>query len=109
MKSHFSEIAIAVFLGAVLAASLLLPSGIMQLPKWSGALTVLVFCVFAGYVVIIDNERRPTKSHSFRIVVGILSGVTIAAINQLDTDGYFAAAIAGGLLGWFGILWAKHL
>ncbi|MFN7220087.1 MAG: hypothetical protein ACK5UX_05570 [Burkholderiales bacterium] len=109
MKSHISEIAIAVFLVAILAASLLLPSGIMQLPKWGGALSVLVFCVFTAYIVLIDNERRPTKSHSFRIVVGILAGVTIAAINQFDTDGYFAAALAGGLLGWFGILWAKHL
>lgn len=109
MKSHLAEIAIAFAFGAIWFASLLVPGVFTQFPKWSGALSIFAFCVFAVYIVIIDDERRPTKSPAFRIMVGVLAGVTIAAINQLEIEGYFIGAFAGGLLGWFGILWAKHL
>lgn len=109
MKSHLAEVAIAFAFGAIWFASLLIPSVFTQSPKWSGALSIFVFCVFAVYIAIIDVERRPTKSHTFRIVVGVLAGVTIAAINQLQIESYFVGAVVGGLLGWFGNFWTKHL
>jgi uncharacterized membrane protein len=99
MKSHLSEIAIALVFGAIWFALLFVPSVFTPLPKWSGALTIFVFCVFAVYIAINDDERRPTKSHSFRIAVGTLAGFTIAAVNQFQIEGYFIAAISGGLLG----------
>jgi hypothetical protein len=39
-------------------------------------------------------------THFIRVAVGILAGITIAATNQFQTDGYLAAALVGGLLGW---------
>lgn len=109
MKSHLAEIAIALACGAIWFASLLVPSLFSQSPKWSGALSIFVFCVFAVYIALIDDVRRPTKSHFFRIVVGVLVGVAIAAINQFQMDGYFAAASIGGLLGWLGNFWTRYL
>lgn len=109
MKSHLVEVAIAFVFGAIWSALLLIPSVFRQFPKWSGALSIFVFCVLAVYIAIIDDERRPTKSHTFRIVVGVLAGVTIAAINQLQIESYFVGAFVGGLLGWVGNFWIKYL
>ena len=76
---------------------------------WQGALSLFVICVFVVYVGFIDDERRPTKSHLFRIGVGILAGVTVATIYQVQPEAYFLGALVGGFLGWLGILWIKHL
>jgi peptidoglycan/LPS O-acetylase OafA/YrhL len=109
MKAFLSEICIALAFGAVYFATLWIPHALPTSENWRYALSFFVFCVFATYIVIIDDERRPTRSHLFRIVTGVLAGLCIASISKLSTEGYGLAILIGGALGWFGILWAKHL
>jgi peptidoglycan/LPS O-acetylase OafA/YrhL len=109
MKSFLSEIGIAIVFGAVYFAALWLPHAFPSSENWRHALSLFVFCIFAMYIVIVDDERCPTRSHLFRIIIGVLAGLCIAAISKFSTEGYGLAVLIGGALGWFGILWAKHL
>ncbi len=78
-------------------------------PHWNTVLSVLAFCVFAAYMLVVDDERRPTRSKAYRTLVGIGTGIVIAALNQAPPEGFLLGALVGGILGWSGKRWAQHL
>lgn len=109
MRAFFVETCVALALGAALLFALWAQSLFPAFPHWSKVLSAFAFCVFAAYMVIVDDERRPTKSTAFRVLVGVVTGATIAALNHAPFEGYLLGVLVGGILGWLGRIWAQHL
>ncbi|MBK7900142.1 MAG: hypothetical protein KA603_03975 [Azonexus sp.] len=109
MRPSFVEIGTALILGALLLVALWAQSLFPAFPHWNAGLSAFAFCVFAAYMVLVDDSLRPTKSAAHRMMVGILTGIVIAALNHAPGEGFLLGAMVGGILGWLGRHWAQHL
>lgn len=65
---------------------------------WNAGLSAFAFCVFAAYMVLVDDSLRPTKSAAHRMMVGILTGIVIAALNHAPGEGFLLGAMTAAFL-----------
>nr|WP_314861975.1 hypothetical protein [uncultured Undibacterium sp.] len=69
---------------------------------------IFVVVVTMFYLHLVDDERRPLVGTWYRICVGSVAGVIVAAIASGTGELYALLAFVGALLGFIGFRWLKH-
>lgn len=108
-KMHWSELAVAAFGAAVFTAFYFFPGDWCE--PMSVRFIVGAFIVITGafYLWLVDDERRPKASAAHRIIIGSSVGLVVAAVAGGQSDLYGLLAMVGGILGYIGFRWLKHV
>lgn len=61
------------------------------------------------YLWFVDDERRPKAGAWHRIIVGAAAGLIVSAIAAGRSELYALLGIVGGMAGYIGFRWLKHV
>ena len=73
---------------------------------------IFIFIFSAFFVRLVDDlNSKSKKDHTFayRIAIGCVAGISIAALLISSTEGYALDALVGGGLAYFGCSWVDRL
>jgi hypothetical protein len=101
------------FAVAFSALVLLVHVGLPYLTLSSGAakLAAVAFLVgvFLAVIYLAQRLSSPLEAAAVRTATGVVLGMLVAAVLGASALPLLLAAIAGGLLGYFGMAWASHV
>lgn len=106
---HWSELAFSAIAAAFFIAFRFFPGDWCEPPSirfFAGAFIVITGMFYLGFV---DDERRPKAGAWHRIIVGTSVGLIVAAIAGGTGDLYALLGMVGGMLGYIGFRWLKHV
>lgn len=75
-----------------------------------GAISLLIFGVFLGVIMVTDgNKNYRGNGLRTRVVCGVIAGAAIAVLLAAPGEGVVLGALVGAILGFFGEDWAKYI
>jgi hypothetical protein len=106
MKSILFTIKVAVLTGLVFGSLSLL----FYFGDWSRFLLVSLFGFAVGTIAAPEIDASLFKNGwALQIFGGLFGGVSFSLLVTTDMQMVFAVAILGGLIGWLGPFWIKHI
>ena len=93
------EFGFALLLSGIYIALQVIPHGWRESSSVQCGAAIFVFLVCAGYLVLVDDERKPKAGTTHRLIFGVFCGLTIAGIYNSQANGYALGALMCCILG----------
>jgi len=106
MKSILFTLKVSILVGLTFGSVSLL----FYFGDWSRFVLVSVFGFSVGAIAAPEIDASLFKNGwAFQILGGLLGGASFSLFVTTDMQMVFAVAILGGLIGWLGPFWVKHI